>query len=209
MTSEDSSYTWRRAALRRTVWLLLGLAVIAVHMMSAGRAPATADAGTPIGANAAAQTLQTLVGPRPEATIRYLPADFATVMGYRPRLAGGYPINPDGGCSSPIPLPTRFEPACRTHDFGYDLLRYAQRTGKPLGPWARPALDHMLVERMRALCHDPACGTAAELAGAALAVNTWRQHSGPPAASESMTTIVASTAVRVIAEIGGGVGGSR
>ncbi|MBE7193565.1 hypothetical protein [Gordonia polyisoprenivorans] len=208
MTSDDARRTRRRRGFRPVMWILIGLTVMALHVMAAGRASAVLD-HSPTDATAAEQTVRTLVGPHPESVQRVLPTDFAAVMGYRPVLESGYPANPDGGCSSPIPLPERFENACRTHDFGYDLLRYAQRTGRPLGPWARPALDHMLIERMHAACHDPVCSAAAELSRAGLALNTWRQYSGPPAPSESMTTIAASTAVRVIAEVGGHSGVAR
>ncbi|WP_244332183.1 hypothetical protein [Gordonia polyisoprenivorans] len=208
MTSDDARRTWRRRGFRPVMWILIGAAVLVLHVMATGRASAVHD-HSPTDTTAAEHTVHVLVGPDPESVLRVLPTDFEAVMGYRPLLENGYPANPDGGCSSPIPLPERFEPACRTHDFGYDLLRYAQRTGHPLGPWARPALDHMLIERMHAACHDPVCSAAAELSRVGLALNTWRQYSGPPAPSESMTTIAASTAVRVIAEIGGDSGVAR
>src|SRR5688572_18193770 len=63
-----------------------------------------------------------------------VPADFASVMGYEPvtaTLADGSVrlVNPRGSCS--VPGGWRqfdFDVACKAHDFGYDMLRYAART---------------------------------------------------------------------------------
>lgn len=154
-------------------------------------------------ASPAAHTVQVLTGPDPAATLASLPADFDVVMGYRPRTADGYPIDPDGDCSSPVPMPERFEPLCRTHDFGYDLLRYAERTGHPLAGWARLAIDGMLVARMHAACDGLLCSMAAETARIGLAVNTWRQYDGPPAPSEDAGDITASMLVRVTTAVTG------
>jgi hypothetical protein len=85
---------------------------------------------------------------------------------------------------------------CKTHDFGYDLLRLADKDGRPLDGWARIALDQMLVDRMHQVCDDPACDWAADLARMGLSFNTWRQQSGVPVARESFPAIVASTFVR-------------
>ncbi len=59
-------------------------------------------------------------------------------MGYQPtlgKLANGsvIAIDPNGGCSvigggEPFDLST----PCKSHDLGYDLLRYAHRHGDPL-----------------------------------------------------------------------------
>ncbi|MFT3715727.1 MAG: hypothetical protein QM774_07210 [Gordonia sp. (in: high G+C Gram-positive bacteria)] len=101
-------------------------------------------------------------------------------MGYRPVTVDGRPQNPHGSCSSPVPLPARFEPACRSHDFGYDLLRYSAATTGTVPPGARAALDRRLVSDMRATCRSADCYAAADLARVALAVNTWRQRDGAP-----------------------------
>ena len=84
-----------------------------------------------------------------------LPADFASVMGYVPAEEAGpdgrlLAVRSDATCSSPFGG-TRygFDQACRVHDLGYDLLRYAARTGQPLGSSARQALDAAFGERMR------------------------------------------------------------
>ncbi|RRQ00069.1 hypothetical protein CXF43_09290 [Corynebacterium bovis] len=78
-------------------------------------------------------------------------------------MVDGHPENPGGGCSSPVPLPARFEPACRTHDLGYDLLRVAGRRGEPVPPAIRRGLDRQLADRMHAACD--AAGRAGDRAG--------------------------------------------
>lgn len=146
--------------------------------------------------SAAGRVVAALTGPDPQQAMQVLPDDFEVLIGYHPQLIDGLPSNPDGACSSPIPLPGQFEDLCRTHDFGYDLLRYAQRHGQPLGPWARTSLDRMLIESMHHSCSNPACHWAADLARIGLAFNTWRQHAGTPVSNESMSSIVLTSVVR-------------
>jgi hypothetical protein len=174
--------------------MALGLwpATAAATTAQPGMAPTeSADRATPIGAAVTA-----LTGPRPTDAVAHLPADFEAKMGYRPQVVAGMPIDPEGACSSPIPLPDRFEPLCKTHDFGYDLLRLADKDGRPLAGWARISLDTMLAERMHQVCDDPTCDWAADLARLGLSFNTWRQQSGAPVARESFPAIVVSTFVR-------------
>ncbi|MGU3293841.1 hypothetical protein [Williamsia sp. M5A3_1d] len=144
-------------------------------------------ADTPTGAAVAA-----LTGPRPADAMALIPSGFADEMGYRPVLIDGVPANPDGGCSSPIGLPMSFDAPCKTHDLGYDLLRYGDLTGTPLGPWARQSLDGQLSARMHASCVDDGCQTAADLADAGVAANSRRQGEGVPV-TESRSQIVTST----------------
>ncbi|MCF3937882.1 MULTISPECIES: hypothetical protein [Gordonia] len=120
------------------------------------------------------------------------PSGFVAMFGYRPQMQAGYPVDPAGGCSSPIALPQRFEVLCRSHDFGYDVLRFADRTGHRLGGWARLRLDRMLVQRMHTACTSPLCQAAATAADLGLRLNTWRQFDGPPAPTESTAAIVTS-----------------
>lgn len=161
----------------------------------------TADLRTPAGAAVAA-----LTGPDPARALAVLPANFEDEMGYRPAIVDDAPIDPLGDCSSPIPLPGRFDGPCKVHDFGYDLLRLAGKDGMPLGAWARTALDRMLVERMHDTCTNPICDWAADLAHAGLAFNTWRQRGGLPVAKESLPAIAVSTVVRGGEEIWWAVG---
>ncbi|MEO9327378.1 hypothetical protein [Gordonia aurantiaca] len=160
-----------------------------------GIRPSARDAGDPY-----AKVVRALTGSHPQHALEILPAGFAEVMGYRPALANGVPINPDGDCSSPIPLPDRFTSLCRTHDFGYDLLRAADASGHPLDAWARLALDRMLIDRMHETCTDPLCHAAAQAARIGLAWNTWRQAGGPPAAGESIPRLVTTTFERAFAD---------
>lgn len=156
--------------------------------------PDPADLATPAGAAVVA-----LTGPRPMTALHAL-GDPEHVLGYRPSIVDGHPANPHGGCSSPVPMPGRFEPLCRIHDLGYDLLRAAARAGHPLGPWARLRLDASLVAAMDDSCRDPLCRAAAETARVALAVNTWRQRDGVPVV-ESTQTIATSVVDRLVVAV--------
>ncbi|NDK91351.1 hypothetical protein GYA93_17450 [Gordonia desulfuricans] len=197
-----------RNGLRPTAWVVLGILVVITHAWLAVPAGARSPGSPTPTAHAdevspAARTVQVLTGPDPAATLDALPADFVAVMGYLPVTADGYPTDPGGDCSSPVPMPDRFEPLCRTHDFGYDLLRYAERTGHPLGGWARLAIDAMLVARMHAECDGLFCAMAAESARIGLGVNTWRQYDGPPAPAEDAGDITATMLVRVTTAVTG------
>jgi hypothetical protein len=116
-----------------------------------------------------------------------IPADFESVMGYQPRVRHGVLVDPDGSCSSPVPLPRGFALACAEHDLGYDLLRYADLSGAALGPWARTAVDDRMVQRMRAACADldpgiqrALCSVADDVAGLVVEINSLRQLRGVP-----------------------------
>ena len=111
-----------------------------------------------------------------------IPADFESVIGYRPTVVDGFLANPDGDCSSPVTLPAEFDSACKAHDLGYDVLRYADRAGEPLGPWARQAIDAQLGTRMHDACGSRSdsvaragCSTMADIAIGFVDANSWRQ----------------------------------
>ncbi|MGW0178777.1 hypothetical protein [Nocardia sp. NPDC003345] len=148
-------------------------------------APVPAATAAPaVAASPAATAVRALTSPEPAASI---PADFPAVAGYRPEVADGLLVAPHGSCSSPVPLPVEFETACKAHDLGYDLLRYADRTGAPLGPWARREVDRALADRMRAACAHRVevmarmrCAGMAEVATAAVGLNSLRQSYGVP-----------------------------
>lgn len=154
--------------------------------------PTSSDLQTPAG-----RAIDALLSDHPGRAISLMPNDFEQRIGYRPVMVDGMPANPHGACSSPIPLPTAFEPLCRTHDYGYDLLRYAGLTGEPLGGWARKGLDAMLISRMRETCHNPVCRQSAELAEIGLRFNTWRQDSGVPV-PERPIDLVTTTVERLV-----------
>lgn len=114
-----------------------------------------------------------------------VPDDFADLLGYRPQAVDGVLVNPNGECSSPVPLPSEFDTACKAHDLGYDLLRYAHLTGGDLGPWARTALDAQLDQRMHEACDTRqrdrvSCYAMANTATTAVSLNSRRQGYGAP-----------------------------
>jgi hypothetical protein len=120
--------------------------------------------------------------------------EFGAVMGYEPEvitLAGSdvrRAVKPSGSCSSPLGgTPFGFTPACKAHDLGYDLLRYADRTGTPAGPGARKALDRRFEADLHAHCAETreglarrVCGRFAGLYARVAALNSWRQRYGVP-----------------------------
>lgn len=117
-----------------------------------------------------------------------LPQGFEAARGYRPevvRLPSGslVPIAPHGGCSSPIGGSAYgFTDACREHDLGYDLLRYAAADGESLGPWARQAVDAEFARQLRSQCHGLGCRAMAEVYIGVVEFNSWRQGYGVPRA---------------------------
>lgn len=120
-------------------------------------------------------------------------------LGYSPALEGRIASKADGDCSSPIPLPESFEPACRTHDLGYDLLRLAHRHGDPLPEGLRRELDAQFSRAIHASCDEhgerepgghrfslraradnAGCHAMASIAYKAVQINTMRQGNGAP-----------------------------
>lgn len=194
------------ATVRRGGRLIAAAAVLmAATVMTAPTAAAAANAPTPEGTatkteNAAARTAVLGLTSADQASAS-IPADFAAEAGYRPRVEQGLLVNPGGDCSSPVPLPAEFEIACKAHDLGYDLLRYADSHGQPLTPWARQALDATLEERMHTACTarpDPiagaACQAMATIATAAVDLNSRRQDYGPPVHETFFDTTHSETA---------------
>lgn len=136
--------------------------------------------------NAAARdAVEDLVGDHPWSVA--VPADFAAEAGYRPVVEDGLMVDPDGDCSSPIQLPTEFTEACKAHDLGYDMLRYAEQRRQPLHPWARQAIDATLQRRMHDACAtrgDTAararCDVVATVATTGVDLNSRRQNYATP-----------------------------
>ncbi|MCX0271873.1 hypothetical protein NLM24_14390 [Nocardia zapadnayensis] len=133
-------------------------------------------------------------------SVAAIPRDFADRIGYQPVVRQGVLVAPDGSCSSPVELPPEFDTACMAHDLGYDLLRYADRTGAPLGPWARQALDRTLSVRLHQACEthtEPVvrtrCETLAGIAATAVELNSRRQHYGVPVV-ETLSQVAAQAA---------------
>jgi fucose 4-O-acetylase-like acetyltransferase len=179
------------------------LAVITVALLTLGLAGVRADAlprtlpnaGGPLGRGAAAAAVTSQVAaPAGQDPLRAVPAGFASVMGYTPvpvRTADGIVrlAEPGGACSVPgVPTPFGFEQVCRTHDYGYDLLRYAAASGQVLSGEARRQLDGAFRRDLHASCEatgnglaEFGCHTVAEVFATGVAVNSWRQRFGNPA----------------------------
>ncbi len=131
-----------------------------------------------------------------------IPAEFRDVMGYQPVEAtapDGTPmvVKPAGDCSSMFGATTfDFGLACKQHDLGYDLLRYAGRTGGELGPWARRAIDERLAAAMEEQCAavdgGPACHAVAWIFDRAVQANSWRQGQGVPVPEQGAPYVAAS-----------------
>jgi fucose 4-O-acetylase-like acetyltransferase len=188
---------------------LVALALSLVRVDAAPRAQLGLDgtgAVASVGSGPAATALASLVaaragagrpavapaGPAPPP-LASVPAGFRSVMGYTPvkvRMADGTVrlAKPDGACSAPGGgTPFRFQQACKVHDYGYDLLRYANATGQHLTGEARRQLDGMLGHDLRAQCdattHGLArlgCHVVAQAFATGASLNSWRQHFGNP-----------------------------
>lgn len=155
----------------------------------------------------AATAVRMLVAGTAEQGLAAVPDDFVSIHGYAPVVEGDRLVRADGDCSSPVPLPEEFEPACRQHDYGYDLLRYAAQTGEPLGRWARGAIDDQLADSLGALC-DPGrsgapCRRMSVVAVTGVRLNSLRQGDGVPEESVLTQAALATSAVGVL-----GVGGA-
>jgi uncharacterized membrane protein len=142
-----------------------------------------------------------------------VPADFEKVVGYRPQAipsAHGTTVTREsGGCTSPFgPTKYGFGDACKQHDLGYDLLRYAAAKGEPLGPWARRAIDHHFLATMQARCGHAGCLAAAAGYAAVVQVNSWRQGWGTPVV-EGLGTLLAPVGAGVVVALLVGSAGLR
>ncbi|WOC13471.1 hypothetical protein [Gordonia sp. MP11Mi] len=203
MTEKPTPADRVRHAVRRAC-LGLATSLLALFIVGAAGVAAVASASPPrVGpvATDVDRAIADLVGSTPSDALAHLPAGFESVMGYRPVLEDARPVNPTGSCSSPVPLPGRFEPACRAHDFGYDLLRFGEHTGRPAAQWARRALDGMLIDAMHDSCSNPLCDLAATVADGGLTSNSWRQDWRTPV-SESTGDMMSTTTLRVVETIG-------
>jgi Prokaryotic phospholipase A2 len=190
----------RRGRAPRWAGAVAVVAAIVVGLVMAN--PATRAAASPVstvassGARIAGHSLSELLGAavsgRSPMVVTW--REFRGVMGYSP-ITARLPdapvvraIKPDGSCSSVLGG-TRFgfSLACKAHDLGYDLLRFAARTGQPAGPQVRRALDAQLGRDLHARCAVAAhgvtrlaCDALADLYAAGARLNSWRQGYGTP-----------------------------
>ncbi|MFF2552017.1 hypothetical protein ACFVUS_13520 [Nocardia sp. NPDC058058] len=169
------------------VGMLAGAATVLFSVAVAFAPSAGAAATAPVIAENAAARVgimeSTAAQPDPSAIADGFVAEF----GYRPIIEDGMLVNPGGDCSSPIPLPREFDTACKAHDLGYDMLRYAGNHGQPLGPWARQTADAALDQRMHESCLARAdglsrarCQLMAGVAATFVDLNSARQDYGVP-----------------------------
>lgn len=186
----------RRGRLATSAWLLVLVLTVVTFGFLASRSEAPPEQGPPRGDVAAAQrAVQALLDPeRAGSAVELLPADFTAVT----EAEAGTERAPDGtvrsvhlggGCSTPWgDDATRWDysTACRAHDLGYDLLRYAEEKGHPLQPVLREGLDDRLSADMRAMCgvnpqgSPRLCESVASVYSAGLVLNSWHQRWGPP-----------------------------
>ena len=167
----------RIAAVTVAAGIFTGLAVMS-PVASAG----TVDNPAAVENAAAGAAVRALTTESASGAVAAVPADFKSVMGYQPTIVDATVVNPHGDCSSPITLPAEFDTACKAHDLGYDLLRYADRSGHPLHQWARRSVDAQLDRRMHTACDSrvgdssrAGCFAMADIAITAVDANSWRQ----------------------------------
>lgn len=189
---------------RRLSSLLLGLVALSA---AGGLTLGATSPEAPPEETAAAVAVRALVSGSPAAAEAAVPPDFAAVHGYQPVLEDGRLVRADGECSSPVPLPEEFEPACRQHDYGYDLLRHAAQAGEPLGRWARGAIDDQFADSLGTLCEPgrpgASCRRMSVVAVTGVRLNSLRQGDGVPEESALTQGALATSAVGLL-----GVGGA-
>lgn len=147
----------------------------------------TAKVGAAPAGNHGTLMREYLTGARPP------PADFEQVMGYKPfsiqTKHGQRMQDPHGSASAPgkVGPDKEFDPAAKTHDYGYDLLRYYEKKGTPLGPEARKAADALFREDLFNYANDQkGLGSRlkfrawAQIYATAVELNSRRQGYGPP-----------------------------
>ncbi|WP_063048561.1 hypothetical protein [Nocardia arthritidis] len=204
-----TAQTRRYAALTATA-----LTTVAATVFLAP-APHAAAAAAPIESAQAGAAVAELAAGGPGA-LTAIPADFVASFGYRPSTMDGLLVNPRGDCSSPVTLPVEFDTACKAHDLGYDLLRYADRRGEPLGPWARQALDATLDRQMHQACaarvdsfSRARCDAMASIANTAVDLNSRRQDYGAPVVEPLLGAADAdsTTSWQLLGVLGAGIAG--
>ena len=178
----------RRSA---TVLLLSLTTTTAVAVLDAPEAPAPDPA--------ARKAVAALLTGSATAAQAAVPEDFADTLGYEPVLDGDSITNPSGSCSSPVTLPRSFGTVCRQHDYGYDLLRYAEAVGGRLPAGAREALDDQFEQEALRSCGGGAardhCLRWAHVAAAFVRANSWRQHESVPEPEDAWSVATAGAAL--------------
>ncbi|MEV0680677.1 phospholipase A2 [Actinosynnema sp. NPDC050436] len=197
-TVDSSRNGWPgfRLVTRLPAWFRVLLVVLAVFVCGVvASRPAGADDDAPLTGDVAvaARAVEAMAAPRAGSSpLTAFPTDFREVTGRVPAVVVApdgttRAVDPTGGCSGPAgDTEWDFGTACRAHDLGYDLLRYAERKDRPLPAGARKALDARLTADMHAQCDlnprdsGARCHAVARLYAAGLEFNSWRQRWGPP-----------------------------
>jgi len=195
-SAHEGGWPGFRLLSRLPAWfrfLLVALAVFVCGVIASRPAGATDDRPMSADVAAAAKAVHSMTNPsRTHNPLDDFPKDFGQVQGRNPQVtttADGTvrAYHPDGECSGPAgETEWNFGLACKAHDLGYDLLRYAESKGQPLGPDARRSIDAQLSRDMHAQCHtnprdsEAQCHAVAQLYAGGLGFNSWRQRWGPP-----------------------------
>ncbi len=186
----------RKLLLRLPAWFRFTVITLAVFVCGVvASRPASGDSGAPPSADviAAANAVHAFVEPSATHDPHLnLPSDFAQETGRDPKTITAPDgtlrvVDSSGGCSGPAgDTEWDFSAACRAHDLGYDLLRYADHKGQPLGQYARKALDDRLATDLHTQCRlnprgaEETCHAVAETYALGLKFNSWRQRWGAP-----------------------------
>jgi hypothetical protein len=186
----------RKLLLRLPAWFRFTVVTLAVFVCGViASRPAHGDVGMPPSGDvvAAANAVNAFAAPSTAHDPRLdLPPDFARETGRDPKTVRAPDgtlrvVDASGGCSGPAgDTEWDFSIACRAHDLGYDLLRYAEHKGHPLGQDARKALDDRLAADLHRQCAlnprgaEQSCHAVAETYAMGLKFNSWRQRWGPP-----------------------------
>lgn len=193
--NEAGGWPGLRLLARLPVWFKFPLVAVAVFVCGViASRPAGATDTTPLTGDiaTAARAVEVMANPTGGNPLTAFPLDFNRVANRRPVLVTApdgttRAVDPNGGCSGPAgDTEWDFGTGCKAHDLGYDLLRYAEQKGRPLGQDARKALDTRLARDMHAQCdanprgHATRCHATAQLYAAGLGFNSWRQRWGPP-----------------------------
>ncbi|MGM1062925.1 hypothetical protein [Saccharothrix sp. Mg75] len=194
-TDTTGGWPGLRLLARLPAWFRFVLVALAVFTCGViASRPVGATDGSPLTGDVAtaARAVEAMADPGAANPLLAFPEDFDRVVNRDPRTATGpdgttRAVDPNGGCSGPAgDTEWDFGTGCRAHDLGYDLLRYAEQKGRPLGPDARRSLDTRLALDMHAQCDvNPRgsggrCHATARLYAAGLEFNSWRQRWGPP-----------------------------
>ena len=139
-----------------------------------------------------------------EADVADVPRSFIEHMGYTPANSSAGLSHPHGGCSTPGAVgPDDFTDACKTHDLGYDVLRYAESHGTRLSAKARLELDWKLYRDLLDVCDTATCSLTATAYYCAVSANSIRQGYKAPHTEPGTPWMALAVAVFGLSAAGG------